>query len=137
MNAINAFVDTNVLIYLLSSDTAKAVEAEKILQTGCMISVQVLNEITQVSRRKLNMNWNEIDEFVSIITKLCHVEPLTLETHEAGRYVSERYQLSVYDSMIVASALLGKCDVLYSEDMHHGLLIENMLRIRNPFIADK
>ena len=134
MAGINGFADTNVFIYLLSSDTPKADKAEEILRTGCMISVQVLNELTQVTRRKLNMNWNEIDEFLSLIKNLCTVEPLTIETHETGLYLSERYKLSVYDAMIVSSALIGKCDVLYSEDMHHGLLIENTLRVKNPFI---
>jgi predicted nucleic acid-binding protein len=136
MTGINAFADTNVLIYLLSSDTAKADKAEAVLRTGCLISVQVLNEITQVSRRKLNMDWHDIDTFVSLIINVCTVEPLTVETYETGRYLAERYQLSVYDSMIVAAALIGKCEELYSEDMHHGLLIENTLRIKNPFIND-
>lgn len=50
-----------------------------------------------------------------------------------NRDVAERHRLSVYDAMIVASAILAECDTLYSEDMQDGLLIDNQLRIRNPF----
>ena len=134
MSAELPFIDTNVILYILSEDAVKADRAEAIVAAGGVISVQVLNEITQVTRRKLNMSWSDIDELLSFIVQLCAVEPLTVETHETGRYLAERYQLSVYDSMIVASALIGKCEVLYSEDMHHGLLIENTLKIINPFI---
>ena len=135
MNGRNSkiFIDTNVLIYLLSSDTAKADRAEKIVQTGGLISVQVLNEFTNVARRKLNMSWNDTNEVLSLIRLLCQTEPLTLETHDKGKLVAERYGLSVYDAMIVAAALLAGCHELYSEDMQSGQLIDNRLRILNPF----
>jgi predicted nucleic acid-binding protein len=42
-------------------------------------------------------------------------------------------KLSVYGAMIVAAALLAGCETLHSEDMQDGLLIDNQLRIRNPF----
>jgi predicted nucleic acid-binding protein len=128
-----AFIDTNVLLYLLSSDANKADRAEAILQTGGLISVQVLNEMANVALRKLLMPWEEINEVLALIRSVCHVEPLTVETHDRGRHVAERYKLNVYDAMIVASALLGECETLYTEDMHHGLLIDDQLRIRNPF----
>jgi predicted nucleic acid-binding protein len=75
------------------------------------------------------------DEFLAVldlIRSVCPVTPLTSETHDRGRAVSERYGLSVYDAMIVAAALLAGCDVLYSEDMRDELLIDEQLRIRNP-----
>jgi predicted nucleic acid-binding protein len=65
---------------------------------------------------------------------VCATESLTLEIHERGMAVAEQYNLSVYDSMIVAAALVGKCNILYSEDMQDGLLIDQRLRIHNPFI---
>ena len=133
MPGSRAFIDTNVLLYLLSTDADKADRAEAILQTGGLISVQVLNEMANVALRKLAMPWEEINELLSLIRAVCHVEPLTVETHDKGRHVAERYKLSVYDAMIAASALLGECEILYSEDMQHGLLIDGQLRIRNPF----
>jgi predicted nucleic acid-binding protein len=130
-----AFIDTNVLLYLLSADSDKADRAEAILRTGGLISVQVLNEIANVARRKLAMPWPDINEFLALIRSLCPAEPLTLETHDRGRRVAERYGLSVYDAMIVSAALITGCDVLYSEDMQHGLLIDRQLHIHNPFIG--
>ncbi|ROZ79574.1 PIN domain-containing protein [Ramlibacter sp. WS9] len=134
MPAAEAFVDTNVLLYLLSADSAKADRAEALVGGGARISVQVLNELTNVARRKLAMRWEEIDELAQAIRASCPVEPLTVETHDTGRRLAERYSLSVYDAMIVASALVANCTTLFSEDMQHGLLIDRTLRIRNPFL---
>ena len=130
-----AFIDTNILLYLLSSDTEKADRAENILSAGGVISVQVLNEIANVALRKLAMSWTEINEVLMLIRAVCPTEPLTVETHDRGRLVAERYELSVYDSMIVAAALLAGCETLYSEDMQDGLQIDKKLRICNPFNA--
>ena len=128
-----AFVDTNVLIYLMSADAARADRAEAVVAAGAVSSVQVFNEIANVARRKLGMGWQELDEFLALLRALCPPEPLTLASHDRGRQLAERYGLSVYDAMIVASALLAGCDVLYSEDMQHGLVIEGQVRICNPF----
>ncbi|MHA7683877.1 PIN domain-containing protein [Cupriavidus sp. PET2-C1] len=135
MTARKAFIDSNVLLYLLSADTAKADRAEAVVQAGGRISVQVLNEITNVARRKLAMPWPEVSEVVRLIQSLCPVEPLTVETHDKGRQIAERYGFSVYDAMIIAAALLSDCEILYSEDMQDGMLIEEGLRVRNPFAA--
>lgn len=137
MSGNKAFIDSNVLIYLLSGDTIKANQAETIVRAGGLISVQVLNEMANVMRRKLAMPWLEVNEVLGLIQSLCPVEPLTIELHNRGKRVSERYGLSVYDAMIVAAALLAGCKILYSEDMQDGLLIDQQLRIRNPFIFPK
>jgi predicted nucleic acid-binding protein len=128
-----SFIDSNVLIYLLSADTTKADQAESVMKKGGLISVQVLNEVANVARLKLAMSWEEINEVLSLIRMLCPVEPLTVETHDKGMAIAERYGLSIYDAMIVAAALMGGCDTLFSEDMQDGLLIDNQLRICNPF----
>ena len=128
-----AFIDTNILLYLLSADDDKANRAETIVRGGGRISIQVLNEIASVARRKLAMSWMEINEVLTLVRSICPIEPLTLETHDRGRLVAERYGLGVYDAMIVAAALLGGCRILYSEDMQDGLLVDRQLRICNPF----
>lgn len=134
MHETKIFLDTNVLIYVLSTDPQKAERALSLMQDGGMISVQVLNETANVGRRKLKMSWEEINELLELIRVVCPVEPLTLETHDTGRRIAERYGLSVYDAMIVASALLTGCDTLYSEDMQDGLLVDQQLHICNPFL---
>ena len=133
MPETKAFIDTNILLYLLSEDSNKADRAETIVRVGGTISVQVLNELANVTHRKLAMSWMEINELLSLIRSLCSIEPLTIETHDLGKLIAEHYKLSVYDTMIVAAALLGGCETLYSEDMQDGLLIDNQLRICNPF----
>ncbi len=133
MAAAKNFIDSNVLLYLLSADTKKADTAEAILRAGGFISVQVLNEISNVSLRKLGMSWTEINQFLAPVRSLCTVESLTVETHDQGREVAERYGLTVYDSMIVSAALVAGCTTLYSEDMQHGLVVDKQLRVVNPF----
>ena len=136
MRDSKAFIDTNVLFYLMSADAEKANRAESIVQSGGLISVQVLNEFTNVARRKLDMSWTEVEkEVITLIRSLCPTESLTVETHDRGRFVAERYRLSIYDAMIVAAALIAECEVLYSEEMQTGMLIEPNLRICNPFVG--
>jgi predicted nucleic acid-binding protein len=127
------FFDSNVLLYLVSDDGAKADRAEALLAEGGMTSVQVLNEMSNVAIRKHGMSWSQVGTLLEPVRALCRIEPLSEATHDLGAHLAMRYQSSVYDAMIVAAALLAGADTLYSEDMHDGLLIEGRLRIRNPF----
>lgn len=130
MNAV--FIDSNVILYLLSGDSAKADHAEAALNKGGIISVQVLNEVTSVCQRKLKMSWDEIDAMLLAVKAACEVAPLTLESHEKAVQIAKRYQLSLYDANICASAILSGAKVLLSEDMQNGLKIDG-LSVKNPF----
>lgn len=127
------FFDTNVLVYLASGDDTKADRVEEIIGGGGTISIQVLNELANVARSKMRMSWLDIHAFLSIMRRLLSVEPLTVETHETGLALAERYNFSTYDAMIVAAALHAGCDTLWSEDMQHGMELSERLRIVNPF----
>ncbi|MBU3031581.1 PIN domain-containing protein [Paracoccus marinaquae] len=126
------FADTNVVLYVLD-EGPKADRAETILGQGPRISVQVLNETLVNCRRKAGLSWEETGAFLEGLRALCPVEELTLQTHDVGRALAESYGFSIYDAMIVASALIAGCATLWSEDMQDGLLVENQLRIVNPF----
>jgi predicted nucleic acid-binding protein len=128
-----SFFDTNVVLYLASGDRAKADRAESLIAAGGIISVQVLNEVANVARRKMRLSWDETLAFLSTVRALLPVEKLTIETHETGLVLAERYGFSIYDSMIAAAALLAGCDTLWSEDMQDGMLIDARLRIANLF----
>lgn len=130
-----SFLDTNVLVYLAQSDAEKAERVEQLLGLEPVVSVQVLNELANVLRHKAAFNWIETRSFLIIVRDLAKVVPLTPEIHELGLAIAERFTLSIYDAMIVAAAQTAECDVLWSEDMHHGLRIERGLEIRNPFRA--
>lgn len=130
-----SFFDTNVLVYLASGDTAKADQAEAVVAAGGTISVQVLNELTNVARRKMRMPWPDIRVFLGALRGVLTVHPLTVETHDTGLALAERYGLSTYDAMIAASALHAGCDTLWSEDMQDDLVLGGGLRVANPFRA--
>jgi predicted nucleic acid-binding protein len=128
-----SFFDTNVLVYLASGDASRADRAEETIAGGGSISVQVLNELANVARRKMQMSWDETHALLNIVRGLLTVHPLTVETHEAGLRLAERYGFSIYDAMIAASALEADCDTLWSEDMQHGMTLDEGLLIANPF----
>jgi predicted nucleic acid-binding protein len=133
MSVVEQFFDSNVLLYLLSGDDAKADKAEDLISQGGHISVQVLNEFASIAIRKLKMTHAEVREALAPIRAVCEVHPLTEETHDLGLQLSERHQLSFYDAVIAASALVAGCKTLLSEDMQDGQIIDRKLRIRNPF----
>lgn len=127
------FIDTNVLVYLASADPDKATRAEEIVARGGTVSVQVLNELANVARRKMHLSWDETNELLVTLRRLVTVVPVTVETHERGLLVAERFGLSIYDGMIVAAAGLASADVLWTEDLQHGALFEGV-RVSNPFL---
>ncbi len=133
MSEAEPFFDTSVLLYLLSGDAAKADRVETLLSARGAVSVQVLNEFAVVALRKLKMPLNEIREILDTIRAVCAVEPITVETHDRGLAVFERYGFSLYDSMLVAAALIAGAKIIYSEDLQHGQVIDNQLRVINPF----
>ena len=130
-----SFFDTDVLLYVASGDPAKADRAEELIGAGGMISVQVLNEITNVARRKMGMSWAEPRVFLSMIRGLLPVQPLTIDIHETAVRLAERYGLSIYDATIAASALHADCDTFWCEDMQDRIVLDDRLRVVNPFRA--
>ena len=127
------FLDSNILLYAYSDDRRSAA-AKKITSEPFSISVQVLNEFANVSAKKQKLDWDTIEERLTAIVTLAEtILPLTMETHLLGIEIARRYRLQLHDSMIVAAALLADCTTLHSEDMHHGLVIEDHLTILNPF----
>lgn len=129
------FFDSNTLLYLISNDLAKARCIRDILMNGGWISVQVLNEFVNVARRKHGLEIAEIRPILEDLRDILNVAPITLKIHDAGVRIIERYGLSTYDAMIVAAALDVGCGILYSEDMHDGLVVDRRLTIRNPFLT--
>lgn len=128
-----AFVDTNVLLYLVSANAAKADRVEAVLAEGGVISVQVLNEFANVARRKFAAPWPRVRASLDILRAAFEVVPVTVETHATGLDIAERYGFGLYDSLLLAAALGEGCITFWSEDMQHGQRIESVLTIRNPF----
>lgn len=81
------------------------------------------------------MSWSELNDALKDIRTLCPmIASVTLDTHTAGLQRAERYGLSVYDGLVVAAALEAGCATLWSEDMQHGLVIDNRLKMLNPAV---
>jgi len=125
-------IDSNVVLYLFSSDTVKADRAESLLQSGGLISVQVLNEVASVCLCKLKMTWKDVDSVLETLKSTCEVLPVTLASHEKAVGLAKRFQISLYDANIVATAILSRADTLFSEDMQNGMSMESVTVV-NPF----
>jgi predicted nucleic acid-binding protein len=127
------FFDTNVLIYAFAANDPRSPQSEALLMEGGVIGVQVLNEFTNVARRKLGWNWDEIEGALAVITDLLGpARPLTTAIHARGVELARDHELAFYDALIVAAALDANCRVLVSEDMQDGQKF-GALSIENPF----
>ena len=134
MSAADTFFDTSVLLYLFSKDAAKADRVEQLLVKRGTISVQVLNEFAVVALRKVELPLNDVREILGTIRAVCNVEPVTLATHDRALAINEGYGFSLYDSILVAAALIANTKVLYCEDLQHGQVVDGQLRVVNPFL---
>jgi predicted nucleic acid-binding protein len=135
MKGDRAFLDTNILLYVLAQGDPRRAIAEELLASGsCVIGVQTLNEFIAVALRKLSMPWVDVIEALGAIRTICPDPiPLTVQIHDKALEIVGRYQYHIYDSLVIAAALEASCQTLFSEDMHDGQVIEG-LTIRNPFL---
>jgi predicted nucleic acid-binding protein len=133
---VTAFFDTNVLIYAYSSDIRR-VRALNLIAGGGVISAQVLNEFTNVLRKKQKHDWPVIEAALQTLRfRFSKIIPLTSETHAAALAFARDHGLAFYDALILASASDSGCDTLYSEDLQHGRSFGNLVVV-NPFLEDR
>jgi predicted nucleic acid-binding protein len=133
MNTDSYFIDSNLLVYLISGDSLKAQSAERLVLGGPVISVQVLNEFTAVARRKHKKSFEEIAEVLNLAkTAARMILPITVDMHERAIEIASTTNIRIYDACIVAAAELAGCKVLYTEDMNNGQRIGDVT-LRNPF----
>ena len=128
-----AFIDTNVVLYLVSADAAKADRAETLLKDGPAASVQLLAELTNVCLRKFRMTWPAITDLRTVIEQACVIHDLTHAIHRRATMIAEADGLSIYDAQVVAAALAHDAPILWSEDLRDGRRFEGRLTVRNPF----
>jgi predicted nucleic acid-binding protein len=129
---VSQFFDTNVLVCAFLDDPRRG-RAQEALAEGGIISAQVLNEFTNVSRRKHGRDWPEIERALAIIrNRIPVVTPLTERTHAAALALARDHGFAFYDALIVAAAIEAGCETLVTEAMQHGRAFGG-LTIRNPF----
>lgn len=129
------FLDTNILLYAFSTqDEKKHIIARSLVLSDAVISVQVINEVTVNLLKKFSFNEDQVQRFLQSSYGRYQIAELTYEVFLKASTLRKNYLLSYYDSVIVATALLSGCNILYSEDMHHELTLEKQLKVINPFI---
>ena len=129
------FIDTNVIIYSFATADRRSEAARAVVGGRGVISVQVLNEFVNVSRRKGAVSWNDLNQRVGYLkTVLAPILPITEAMHDSAREIAERYRIAFYDALVIAAAVAARCGVLYTEDLQHGAVIEGVT-VRNPFSA--
>ncbi len=132
------FIDTNIFIYAVLQNTDefdKRKIAIRLIQSNLniIVNTQILNEFYNILL-KYKVQDDRIILYINEIVKNAQVSNQSINTLEVAWYVKSKYRFSLWDSLVVASALENKCSILYTEDMQHNQLIENSLRIVNPFI---
>lgn len=131
------FIDTNIWLYAFieSDEATKSAQARTlILKNEPVVSTQVINEVCVNLLRRANFAEEQITQLVKSFYEKYQVIELTKSVLLMASQLRQRYSLSFWDSTIVATALSAGVPVLYSEDMQHGLMIEEQLQIRNPFL---
>jgi|LakMenEpi03Aug12_release.lakeMendotaPanAssembly.Ray.scaffolds.fasta_scaffold16021_2 predicted nucleic acid-binding protein len=130
------FLDSNILVYCYStSDMHKRGIARSLASMDNVhISTQVLNETTNVLAKKYSIPWSDLAKLIDDFENNFTVRLVSISEIRKACGIAERYGFSFFDSLMIASALECNCDVLYSEDMQNGQIIEDKLKIVNPFL---
>ena len=127
-------LDTNVILYSHSvEDIDKRLISEKLLKLCPIISGQVISEYLNVMKRLFPITKTDLMSLCAHWMEKCIIHPVGISTVKTAEYLIRKYDFQIFDSIIIASALDADCNVLYSEDMQHGQLIERKLKIVNPF----
>lgn len=138
---VTCFVDTNIWLYAFieaddeTGNTTKSAIARALIQKSePVVSTQVINEVCVNLLRRANFSEEQISRLIESFYEKYQVIELTKSVLLLASQLRQRYSLSFWDSTIVAAALSAGVSVLYSEDMQHGLTIEQQLQIHNPFV---
>jgi predicted nucleic acid-binding protein len=133
------FIDSNIWLYsfIAQQDQTKSTIAQHLLVTTPVIvlSTQVINEVCFNLVRKTHASSSVITQLINSFYKKYAIAELNQSILLEATDLREEYRLSFWDSLIVANALQIKADILYSEDMHHSLIVRKHLQIINPFLS--
>ena len=129
------FVDTNVLVYLYSKTEPqkRQIVLELLGSKNVIISTQVIGELVWVMHRKFGIEREKLKIMGNKLLEKLEAVPINLKTVKKALNIFEVYKFSYWDSLIIASALEANCSILYAEDMQSGQVIEDRLKIVNPF----
>jgi len=134
--SVKVFLDTNILVYLYSASEQD--KRNKLCQTlnnlHRITSIQALNEASNVWFRKYNWDGTKIKKHLDNIELICdEVRTVTRGTVDSAISLKDTYGYSFYDCLMLASAIESDCREIFTEDMRNGQVINNLLKIINPF----
>ena len=137
MKEVKIFLDSNILVYAFDKSNIKKHNTSKgiISNGGFYISVQVVNEFINVVTSKIEttISYEKVLSIVDLFPTFLTIRSLSFENSISAIKLKNKYKYSYFDSLIIASALDNDCEILYSEDMQHNQIIEDKLKIINPF----
>ena len=130
------FVDTNIFIYAyVNNDFEKHSIVKKYLQNEnniFVISAQILSEI-YATLAKYRIEHTKIMPVIAEISNLCEVYSIGLQTVKFALDLKNRYGFSYWGCLFLASALENGCQLVFTEDLQDGQIIDGRLKILNPF----
>jgi predicted nucleic acid-binding protein len=128
-------LDSNILICSHSLDCEnKKIIARSFFKETPVVSSQVISQYLNVLKRNLKLQKHELMQLCTLWLEKCTIQPVILSTIKLAQDLIGKYDFQVFDGIIVAAALEADCDIIYSEDMQNGQIIENSLKIVNPFL---
>ena len=128
-------VDSNILIYAFGSQNEVKKRISKSILSDCQaVSIQTINETVFILQKKFNYSLFELSEIIQFFRNNFLIRDLNVSVLEKALYLLNTYKYSFWDSMMLASALINNCEVIYSEDMQHNQIIDSKLKIVNPFL---
>lgn len=131
------FVDTNVLVYFISAEEGKKINAKEVIFSSqeVYISSQVISEFISVCFSKELLGLEEIITLVNDLIEALRFSSVEESTIKKALQIKKDSKYSYWDSLIIASALENNCSILYTEDMQDGQVVDGNLSIINPFKA--
>ena len=133
------FIDTNIWLYafIQTGEVAKTAYARGLIQSEkkIVVSSQVVNEVCVNMTKKTGSTENDIRQIISSFFSKYSVVDQDIELLIQASRLREKHSFSYWDSLIVSAAQAAKADVLYTEDMQHGMVVNGVLRVTNPFIG--
>ena len=150
MNVNPVFIDTNIFVYAMQNIKKKEKSLQKseeednkrkiaknfleTVENPIIISTQVLNEFSNVLIRNKIENQRIRNLVKAIIEECVIIYSIDLKSIDRAWDIRIRYNYSYWDSLIISTALLSGCSILYTEDLQNNQVIDNQLKIVNPLL---
>ncbi len=133
------FIDTNIWLYaFMEQDSQKSSIAKRVIDENVervCLSTQVLNEICINLLKKADYSEEEITRLIGNLSDVYEIYPVKIDDCLKASKIRNKFYVSYWDSLVIASALNNGCSILYLEDnMQHNQIIEDKLRIINPYL---